>query len=326
MFRLFLLFNLLLLNVFACKGGYESCKLKVNHANVIQNQTLFIPVKNNKRLIYSPCTPNLEILKYDPFLRLYLVEDKSDFAYDFDTNMRLQLGWAIVDKKRAIEGKILNNQVGLNNLASFNEKYESPALLMSSCCSLEGIVTPRGIIQKEYIKRFLSNAASDYSDIGVRVKNENGVVVVKASDPFMPNNPFKKGDCILEFDGKKVEAASTFMRNVLFSIIGSKHKVTVKRGSKTMRFDVVSQKRYGGGEISDTFLESKGIYFDERLKITKLSQRFKEYGLLVGDRLMQVNGTFVKTQEELRLYIEDFQDFSSLLFERNSFQFFVNIK
>jgi PDZ domain len=324
--RLFLLSNLLLLNLLACKGGYDSCIKKVNDSNTIQKKSLSIPVKNNKRLIYSSAQPNAKILKHDPFLGLYLIEDKSKFAYDFEINMRLQLGSAIVDKKRAIEAKVLKNQVGLNSLARFSGKYKVPALVTSSCCALEGIVTHRGIIQKEYIQRFLLSKTIDYGDIGIRVNNEKGSVLVTARDPYMSKNPFQKGDCIVMFDGKKMKAASVLMRQILFAKIGSKHKVKVKRGTKFLNFNVIVHKRYGGGNVSDTFLESKGIYFDENMKIVKLSEDFKEYGLLIGDRLIQVNGVFVKTEDELRKYIEDFKDFSSLLFERKNFQFFVNIK
>ena len=326
MIRLFVVLNLLLLNLFACKGGYSSCIKKINDSKTIQNQTLSIPVKNSKRLIYSREKPNAKILKYDPFLSLYLVEDRTKFAYDFDINMRLQLGYAIVDTKKSVEGKILKNQVGLNQLATFSDKSSTPALLTSSCCSLEGIVTKRGIIQKEYIKRFLSSASAEYSDIGIRVVNNKGSVVVSASNPYLENNPFKKGDYIVSLDGKKVKAASVFMRTILFSKVGSKHTLKIKRGSKIITCKVKTKKRYGGGDISDTFLEFKGIYFDDKLNIVKLSQKFKDYGLLVGDRLIQVNGTFVKTPNELLRYIEDFKIFSSLLFERKNFQFFVNIK
>jgi hypothetical protein len=324
--RLFLVLHLLLLNLFACKGGYDSCIQKINDSKSIVENSLSIPVKNNKRLIYSQDIPNAKILKHDPFLSLYLIEDKSKFAYDFDVNMRLQLGSAMVNKTKAVEGRVVKNQVGLNTLATYSEKLIAPALLTSSCCSLEGIVTPKGIIQKEYLQRFISDASADYADIGIRVKNDKKFVIVTASNPYMQGNPFKKGDCIVSFDGKKVTAASEFMRRVLFSKIGSKHKVKIKRGSKFLNVNVVSQKRSGGGEVSDTFLEFRGIYFDKEMRIVKLSQEFKEYGLLIGDRLIQVNGVFVRTQDELTRYIEDFKDFSSLLFERNNFQFFVNIK
>lgn len=285
-----------------------------------------IPVKNNKLLIYSKQRPNAKILKHDPFLSLYLVEDRKKFKHPFDVNMRQQLGTAIVNKQRGKEGKVLKNQIGLNYFASFSDKLSYPSLITSSCCSLEGIMTPQGIIQKEYISRFLSSAKVEYSDIGVRVVNEGGYVLVNASNPYLESNPFKKDDCIVALDGVKVTAASVFMRKILFSKIGSKHTVKVKRGAKTLNLKVTSSKRYGGGYVSDTFLEQKGIYFDEELRILKLSQKFLDFGLIVGDRLMQVNGVKVKSETELRKYIEDFKNFSSLLFERRKFQFFVNIK
>jgi len=325
-FRLFTLLSLLFLNSFACQGGYNSCIAKIQDSKTIHDNSLYIPVKNNRLLIYSKTKPKAKILKYDPFLSLYLVPDPKKFAYPFEVNMRLQLGSAIVTNKRAKEGKILHNQVGLNRLAIYSEKLKTPALITSSCCSLEAIVTSDGVIQKEYIKRFLSKTPSTYADIGIRVKNEKGYVIVKARNPYIKDNLFEKGDCIVAFDGKKVTTASSFMRSVLFSKIGSKHRVRVKRNGKFINFSVVSSKRYGGGAISDTFLEQKGIYFDKTLHIIKLSKQFKSYGMLLGDQLLQVNGVTVKNQEELLQYIEDFKDFSLLLFERNKFQFFVNIK
>ena len=326
MLRLFIALNLLLFNLYACQGGYDSCIKKINDSKTIQNNSLFIPIKNSELLVYSKIAPDAKILKYDPFLSLYLVDDRKKFPYPFAINMRQQLGSAMVSGADAKEGKILKNQVGLNFFATFSQKTTTPALITSSCCSLEAIVTPDGIIQKEYLKRFVSSSKVEYADIGIRVKNEGGHVVVSASDPYMKNNPFKKGDYIIAFNGVKIRAASLLMRNILFSKVGSKHKVKVKRDGKIFDFTVLASMRYGGGYVSDTFLEQKGIYFDNQLHVTKLSQKFLDYGLVRGDRLLQVNGAEVKTQKELRKYIEDFKDFSSLLFERRNFQFFVKIK
>ncbi len=326
MFRLFLLTQLFLVSIYACQGGYVSCVAKIKDSKTIQNNSLSIPVKGHKRLVYSKQRPNAKILKYDPFLSLYLIKDKSTFAYPFRVNMKLQLGSALVTNKYAKEGKILKNQIGLNSLALYSVKSKKPALITSSCCSLEGIVTPRGVIQKEYIKRFLSSAPATYGDIGVRVKDEKGLVIVNSSNPYIKDNPFHKEDYIVAFDGKRVRSASIFMRKVLFSKIGSLHSVKVKRDGKFLTFDIITHKRYGGGVLSDTFLEQKGIYFDENLHIIKLPKMLKNYGLLVGDRLLQVNAITVKNQEELLRYIENFKDFSLLLFERKNFQFFVKIK
>jgi len=325
-FRLFLVIQLFFANIFACQGCYTSCVKKIRDSKTIQKKSLFIPVKHHNILVYSPERPKSKILKEDPFLSLYLIKDYRKFPYPFEVNMRSKTASAVVNEKRAKKGKIIKNQVGLNTLGVYTAKLSSPALITTSCCFLEAIVTNRGVIQKEYIQRFLSHAPVTYGDIGIRVKNKKGLVVVSASDPYIKENPFKKGDCIVAFDGREVHAASVFMRAVLFSKIGSLHSVKIKRHGELLHVKVITHKRYGGGAFSDTFLEQKGIYFDKKLHIVKLSKQFKNYGLLLGDELLQVNGKTVKNEEELREYVEGFKDFSLLLFERRNFQFFVKIK
>ncbi|WP_373004415.1 PDZ domain-containing protein [Sulfurimonas sp.] len=326
MFRLFLALNFLLLNLFACKGGYESCKLKITHSQAIQNKTLQIPVLENKRVVFSKYIPNAKVIKYDPFLSLYLIDDRKKFKHPFKINNHLSLGVASVDKKRAIEGKVVKKQIGLNSFASFSEKIDTPSLLLNSCCALEGIVTPQGIIEKEYVERFLKSKSIDYGDIGIRVEDKKKQIIIKRVNPFIEDNPFVEGDSIVGLNGEKVRDSATFMRKILFSKIGSYHKIKVKRASKNVYFKVQVQKRYGGGYISDTFLEQKGIYFSHNLTVMKIANEFKGYGLKVGDRLMQVNGTKVSNIADIREHISDFKYFASLLFERDHFQFFVNIK
>lgn len=327
MLRLLATLTLLFFNLQAtCEGGYDSCIQKIIDSKSIQNQIIQIPVTQNQRLVFSTSLPSsFKVIKSDPFLSLYLVEDKNCFKYPFAINNHLALGQASVNDKSAVEVKITKNQIGLNKFAGFDEALFVPAILTNSCCNLEGIVTTQGIIQKEYLQRFMQTKNSDYSDIGIRVKDEAGFVIVTASDPFMEDNKFQKDDCILEYDGKKVKEASLFMKDVLFSKIGSSHRATIKRNSKILKFELKTQKRYGGGYISDTFLEQKGIYFDKDLHITKLEQNFKNYGLLLGDKLLQVNGKKVQNEQDLIEYISNFKDFSTLLFEREHFQFFVQI-
>ena len=325
-FRLLVPASLLFINLYACKGGYASCVAKVKDSHAIQNSSLFIPISKTTRLVYTQNRPHAKILKQDPFLSLYLIEDKHPFSYPFDINMRLQLGTAMVTDKVAKEGRFVRNQIGLNTLAKYSEPLIYPALLTSSCCSLEGIVTQRGIIQKEYLNHFVRSKGSEYGDIGIRVKNEKGFVIVSASDPFMQSNPFKNGDCIVAFDGKKIEAASVLMRKILFSKVGTKHSVKVKRGKKFITYKVTADKRFGGGALSDTFLEREGIFFDKQLRLQKIASVFAKYGLKIGDKLIQINGVRVKNQKELRAYLQTYKDYSSLLFERNGFQFFVNIR
>jgi len=323
--RLFVALNLLLLNLYACKGGYDSCKNKINDSNSISKNTVQIPVKKHQRVIFSRTTPDTKVLKYDPFLSLYLVEDKKGFKHPFKTNHRLILGTAVVNQKEAVEGKVFKHQVGLNSFAMFSECITVPSLLLTSCCSLEGIATPKGIIEKEYIDRFIKIKKVSYSDIGIRVVGEKKLVVINAINPFMKANPFKVDDTVLEFDGKKVKNASALMRDILFSRIGSSHKVKVKRDGKVLTLNTQSQKRYGGGYLSDTFLEFVGISFDKNLKVVKIDEKAKKYSLKLGDKLLQINQKDITTEAEILETISKSRESTNLLFIRDDFQFFVKI-
>jgi len=326
MLRLAFVLSLLFLNLFACKGGYDSCKLKIINSKAIENSTLSIVVAKDKRLIYSTIPPSAKILKHDIFLNLYLIEAKDSFKHPFTINNHLAMGVASVDATSAIEGKINKRQEGLNNFATFSKKTLAPALLLNSCCNLEGIVTDRGIIEKIYLERFLNSNSSEYGDVGIRVSDMKSVVTIDRVDPFYKANPFKEGDIIVSLDGKKVYNSATFIRQILFSKIGASKSVKIKRGKSFHEFRVNVSKRYGGGYLSDTFLERKGIYFSPNLIITEIRDSFDGYGLKVGDRLIQVNGKKVSSTTDIAAYINDFNYAVSLLFFREGFEFFVNIK
>ena len=325
MLRVFLALNLLLLSLYACKGGYKSCKLKTSNLNVIQNQNLVIPLKNNQTLIYSRSLVNYKIIKHDPFLNLYLVKSKKYTRFPFRINNKLSLGIASVDTKLAVEGRIKKHQVGLNSLASFSEPIFAPSLILSSCCNLEGIVTPSGIIQREYISHFINSKSNTYGDIGIRVVDDAKLIIVHRVNPFDKDMKFKKGDCITYINGKKVKNSSRFMMSILFSKVGAKLKVSIIRDGKKMIINTTTKERFGGGAVSDTFLEQNGLYFSENLTIISVGAKYKKYGLNIGDRLIQVNGKKVKSIEDIRKKIDDFKHFAALLFTRNGFQFFVNI-
>jgi hypothetical protein len=324
--RLFVAFNLFLLNLYACQGGYQACVAKVHDSKSIQNNTIFLPLQNKRLLIYTQKIPKFKILKYDPFLSLYLVEDKKVFAYPFDINMHLQLGTAALNATKAKEGRFLVHQIGLNHFAKYSEHLGAAFIITNSCCSLEGLNTSKGVIDKAYLKHFITNKSNEYGDIGVRVIDKKHLVIVNAADPFMKDNPFQKDDCIIMFDGKKVLNAASLMQKILFSKRNSYHKVKVKRSNKFLTFRVKTKKRYGGGYLSDTFLEQKGLYFDNKMQITKCSKEFLNHGLKNGDKLLQVNGVNIINQAQLRDYLQKKKDYSTMLFERNNFQFFVKIK
>jgi len=95
----------------------------------MQQNSLFIPIKHDQRIVYSHKKPESTILKYDPFLSLYLIEDKKPFAYPYDINMRLQLGTAILNDKTAKEGRIVQHQIGLSFFGKYNQNFLHRQLL-----------------------------------------------------------------------------------------------------------------------------------------------------------------------------------------------------
>jgi len=276
--------------------------------------------------VQSTSKPNADIVKYDPFLSLYLVKNKEPFAYPFTLDTTKKSPLAMVSDTKSCQANVAQRQLGLNSFAKLREPLIAPSLLTTSCCFLAGIVTKRGVIEEEYIEHFLATQRVEYGDMGIRVKQYKNRVFVSAKDPFFENNPLKKDDVIVAMDGKKVQSAALLMQRILFAKVGSKHTLDYLRKGKKKKTTITLQKRYGGGYVSDTFLEKKGLYFDEKLHLTKIGGKFSTYGLKVGDRLIQVNKKPIKSQKELRSYIEKHHNIASLLFERNGFEFFVNIK
>ncbi|MDD2652093.1 MAG: PDZ domain-containing protein [Sulfurimonas sp.] len=325
MLRLLVALHLFFLSLYACQDGLDSCRQKVVDSESIVEQTVQIPLKNNQRLVFSATPPNAKIIKHDSYLSLYLIEDEKKFKYPFLINMNVALGLIGVDNKRVVEGKIVKKQIGLNTLATFSEPLSAPSLLLNSCCVLEGIVTERGIIEKEYIERFLKTKEVSYGDIGIRVKDENGAVVVTSSNPFIQGNLIQVGDIVLEFDGKKVKESAQLMRDILFSPIGSKHTLKVKRADKVAVHKAATQKRAGGGYKADVFLEFLGLSFDKNLQIINIERHAARYGLKTGDRLMQINKKDLRAYDDIFTQINKPKNEVNLLFERENFQFFVKL-
>ena len=323
-FRLALLFSFLFSTLYGCR--YDSCQQKIFDSSSQKKDSLHIAIRKGVDLVYSKKTLTKNVLKYDPFLSLYLIKRPHNFPYPFQIILNRNLPVAVVNSYTTLPGKIVQKQVGLNHFAKFSKDIKAPALVTTTCCSLEGIMVEGGIIQKEYLYRFITTTNVEYGDVGIRVKETTDGVIVESSNPYAKNNPFLLGDKILKMDGKKVRDASTFMQKILFAKLGSKHSFSVLRGTKKLTFSTKIFQRYGGGRLSDTFLEQNGLYFNDKLILIKLNKSKKTYGLEVGDKLVQINKKNVKTQEDLRGAISAIREFSSLLISRNGFEFFVNIK
>jgi len=323
--RLFLLLNLSLLTAFACSGGYPTCQQKLQDSNSISNNQIQLSVKKHQRLLFSTTIPNKNIIKYDQFLSLYLIEDKKGFAYPFRFARNSSNVVGAINNTTVTKGTIIEPQMGLTTLGSFSDASVKVALLSTSCCDIDGFVTPDGVIQRAYLEHFLKSKSNSYSDVGIRVKQDKHRIIVTAVDPYVKNNPFLEDDCILKHNGKKVKNAATLMQKILFSKEGMIHKFQVKRGKKVLNLVQKTEMRFGGGYISDTFLERFGIYVDEELKIVRLSENYKGNALKMCDTLIQIDKKRVHNQQEVMQTISTQGKVTSLLIQRDNFQFFVKI-
>lgn len=323
--KLLLGLHLLLFNLYACKEGLDTCRQKVLDSHSIVDGTLRIPIQKNQRLLYSSTPPKEKIIKYDPFLSLYLVQESKGFAYPFLLYSKKPSKLIGVDSKGVIEGKIIKKQVGLTSLATFSKPLRAPSLLLDGCCGLEGIVTERGIIEKAYIERFLKSKEVSYGDIGIGVEQKAEEIIVTSSNPFFEGNIIEEGDVVLEFDGKKVKESADLMQKILFSPIGSKHTLKIKRKNTIAMYQAITHKKMATTHRDDVALAFLGLSFDKNLRLVAIDKEAQRYGLKVGDRLLQANRQNIRTQSDIFKNLKEKKKELHLLFERDHFQFFVKV-
>jgi len=210
-----------------------------------------------------------------------------------------------------------------------NAKLETNSIISCLCCEVYGLGIGAGsFIGSEYIKRFMSSKDIYYGDIGVRFEKKAKDFIVKSRDPFYPNQLLHVNDKILKINGKKIRSLKQLNQTVLFSKPKSVVTIELLRGKHRLKRSLSVRSRMGGGYLSDSFLEKKGIFFDKDLKIIKIKKdSFAQIsGLHVGDKLMQIDHKTINTQNEIKEYLSNLKSKEAqLLFDRADFQFFVKI-
>ncbi len=307
--------------LFACEGN-GGCLQKAEDSALFSGGSLSVALAKKSRLSYSP-VPLSRFRKYDPFLGLGVeaVDHPFEFPYIFLSKSVKKLTAVTPQGVRA--GEISKHQCGLDRLGRFSGDVGTYGVIGDSCCALEAIITPAGVIEKSYLEHFWKSENVLYGDAGIRLADTLQSRVVSV-DPFLPENPFCIGDEIIAYDGKKLSERCSVEEAILFSVPGSQHKVTVRRDGKELVLNVRIAERLGGGLLGDTFLERLGLYLDAQLCIVKASSLSDNLELLKGDCLIQLNGADVVSMAEIRQKL--LQGDNSLLFERRNFQFFIHIK
>ncbi len=316
----------LCLSLFSSPIDFRACQLKYEVSSAPFEKSQGFAINRSFALIYSADTPDYKIIKRDPFLGLNLIQAPKPFKHIFKFYTHTPRKIAAVTPSSTVEGKIIHEQIGLNDLAQFSKKIPSNALITGTCCGILGLSTPEGIIEKEYLRHFIESEKVEYSDMGIRLANEKGVRVVEIN-PFFQDSPFMLNDVILFMDKKKAQSAGQVSREILFSKPGSVHHFIVLRNAKKIKIKINTIDRNSGGEIPESFFGLFGLSLDENLIVKKDAPK---YEIKKGDKLLSVMKKEVNSLEDIRKVLSQEkaseEELVFLLFKREGFDFFIHFK
>jgi hypothetical protein len=316
---------LLPLALFSSAQEFKSCQLKYQVSSIKMGGSQAFAIDREHVLFYSEEEPVGELVKRDPFLGLSLIKSPRPFRHVFTLPRTSPEKTAAVLPESIIEGKMLSEQIGLGRLAQFSKPLPQNAIITGKCCGMIGISTPKGVIEKVYIRRFLENKEVAYGDIGIRLADSNGVRLVEVN-PFVENSPFFLDDIIIEMNGRKAHSAAQISREILFSAPGSRHNFVIHREKKKLKVEALVQKKAGGGLKPDSFFNLLGLKFDERLIAIADSP---QYEIKEGDRLLRVMDQDVTRLADVRRILSQEKRSQTakiiLLIRRSGFDFFISI-
>jgi hypothetical protein len=311
---------------------FRQCYAKNKQSFVYFGETRAVAVTKHLAVAYSKTKPKVSFVKFDPFLNLYLFESKKALKpIRLKSTHALQLGeWiAGMDDTSLYAGNFAKSGDLLDSFYLQNAKLEENSIISCLCCEVYGLGIGSGsFIGSEYIKRFIKSKNIYYGDIGVRFEKRADNFVVKSRDPFYPNQLLHVDDKILKINSKKVTSLKQLNQTVLFSKPKSIITIELLRGKNILKRSLVVRSRMGGGYLSDSFLEKKGLFFDKEMKIIRVTKKSfaQNSGLKVGDKLIQIDHKMIESQNDIKNYFSKLKSKEAqLLFDRDDFQFFVKI-
>jgi len=302
-----------------------------------KNQYSFYPIANGYAIAVSRNSAIVvtedrlkNYIKFDPFLNLYQIRTKKNLKpvkLKNSSKMKLAEFVAAVKKGEIYIGNFAKRgDFGFDLLST---KTPKNSIITCLCCEMYGIGIDDGkFINSKYIKNFLKTNLVFYGDIGARFDQIGSAVTVKYIDPFYNDQKLKLGDKILKINKIPINSASSLNERILFAKEKKKIALTIVRSGKIKNIKLYIAKRYGGGFLSDTFLERYGFFFDKDLRIKEIKKDSlaQKRGVKQKDRLLSVDSKRVKSFDDVKEVLSNSKtDNHLLLFERNGFEFFVRV-
>lgn len=301
-------------------------------------------------------TPVKNYVKFDPYLKLYLVasDAKLEFIKMADDNATKKSDWVSVTRElnATAYGHVKAQARALGELDTLTFDAGGKGAVLSPCCRLRGIaVGGDKFIPSRYLRHFAAYKDVYYGDVGAVFEERDGKFYAKSVDPLGRGAALMTGDEVLSVNGEKMESLRELNERILFAKKGEKLKFEVRRGDEILKFNlavsqdalkkeekapmktdknaVKSAKMQSATQNADAAKAQKlyGLTFDEKLTVKSVDadSSAAKFGIRVGDKLMQVGQKTVSSRKEaLELLAKN--GAQTLLFRRNGFDFFYNAR
>jgi len=311
-------FILVLLFAFGANAlDYSHCETKFQDAFYKINGVDALYIANQKSLTIE--NPGVDAI-YNEFLGLYLVKGRPHFQSVNTIYPYRETKAGLFEKGSIVTEVNFTKQCGVRTFAEVEKKSAPFSILSGVCCHILAIANSDSrFIDAKFINDFLKRESLVYGDIGVRFNEKMEVVFI---NPYYDVS-LQLGDRVINY-----RSICALEDKILFSKVGEHLRLQIARGNQNLQIDAQVYQRFGGGMISDTFLEQFGLQFDADLVIKSVKAGSFAYqkGLKSGDRLLEVERISVKNQEDLKRFLTlNPQSSYSYLFDRDDFQFFIEM-
>lgn len=281
------------------KINYDHCAQYYKQASTnIGNGIYAIQLKNGAIIGYSPTRPNAKnIIKYDPFVGLFLVGDKvkpkNSYEISDIDDYALTKELASAGIKGAKAGRFESHQKGFLQYAQFSAPTQRNGVISNICYKIYGLsVGGNGFIEKKYLDRFLSQNTPYYGDIGVRFKvidEESATFGVQFADPFFPNNPFKRGDILISINDVAPKDWGDLEMMIADLPLNDIARIKIRRDEEIRNVEVKVGRRYGGMLLPDSFLERFNLAISNDFVVERVPSKGAFSKLKRGDRILFIN-------------------------------------
>ena len=318
---------------------FTQCYEKNRQSIIYFGKTRAVAISENKAIAYSKEKPTVPFIKYDYLSNLYLFESPKPLTpIKLKPTETLKPGewFASMSENSLVVVNISKLGSNANNFFEHSGRGDENSIIGGLCCEMSGLgIGDRFFIGSEALEKFISSKTASYLELGARLEENNETIVVDFVDSNNKEVKLKAGDKIVALNGKKVKNLAEVSEALLASKSSSKLSAQIQRNNAWIEENILAikpkpvVKKVVPVVKKESPLKTKGLIFDNDMKLLDIpAHSFAEQsGLKIGDRLIQIDETRVDKLSEAEGFLAKTKNReTSLLFDRNDFQFFVTLK